>query len=223
MFGVATRTVNVTHRTAPLKGLLVVSFGVFVSAIVLDQAVRWSSPMEGALNGIVQTIFTWLAWLFFVLPLNLGIYGLYRWRRWERHRTLAILAPAFACVLLVLAGFAFDPPTPAGRLRRFTGASFPLSARDLRTHFTGGGVADYSDTYYFRCSAADTKQLISALSLTPADQFDQDMFATPPFRGWPDPSTWTGRRVYRGGRDKWFYYLATDASQQQVYLFVGCI
>ena len=138
---------NAPHRKPHVLLLLAASFAVFAFAGVLDQAVRWSHPLEGALNGLLQTIFTGFAWLFFVLPLSLGIHGLYRWRHWERHRTRAILAPASACVLFVLAGFVFDPPTPSHRLHRFTGARLPASARDLRTHFRGGGLADYGDTY----------------------------------------------------------------------------
>lgn len=203
--------------------LLLTSFALFISACVLDQAVRWSNPFEGALNGVLQTVFTGFAWLFFILPLSLGIYGLYRWRRWERHRIIAILAPSLACHLLVLAGFVFDPPTPSHRLHRFTGAQLPSTGHNFRTHFTGGGLADVLDTYYFRCSAAETDRLISELGLKIADQYDQDKFATAPFPDWPQPSDWVGKRVYRGGREHWFYYLATDAAREQVYLLVGCL
>jgi hypothetical protein len=202
--------------------LLVVSFGVFVSAIVLDQAVRWSNPIEGAINGIFQTVVTGFAWLLYVLPLTLLLHVFFRWRRWERYRTLALLGPAIACVLLVLVGFLVDPPTASRRLHQFTGARLPSSAREVRTHFTGGFLADFEDTYYFQCSPAETERLISALGLKPADRYDQNWFDRAPFADWPDPSIWKERRVYRGSRDHWSYYLATDASRQQVYLLVFC-
>jgi hypothetical protein len=202
--------------------LLVVSFGVFVSAIVLDQAVRWSNPIDGAINGIFQTIVTGFAWLLYVLPLTLFIHLLFRRRRWERYRMLALLAPAIACVLLVLVGFVISPPTASHRFHQFTGVRLPSSAREVRAHFTGGGLADFGDTYYFRCSASETDRLISTLGLKPADQYDQNWIASAPFKGWPDPSIWKGRTVYRGHRDDWSYYLATDASRQQVYLLVFC-
>lgn len=210
------------HRKPNVLLLLGISFGIFLLSYVLDQAIRWSDPWEGAFNGLLQSMFTGFAWILYVLPLSLGINGLYRWRRWERGRTWAVLAPAFGCTLLVLVGFAFSPPTAEGRLRGFTGAPLPPSVRSLRTHFTGGGLSDYDDIYYFECSAADTDQLIAALGLSLADQFDQDILASPPFLDWPNPAAWVGRRVYRGGRDHWFYYLATDASREHVYLIVGC-
>jgi hypothetical protein len=209
-------------RQPHLLKLLVVSFLMFTGSDVLNQAFRWSDLMEGLFNGVFNSIFIGIAWLFYGLVPGLLVAGLYRWRGWRRFRTVAITAPGIAALTLTIAGLIFDPPTPAGRLKRFTGADIPSSARDLRAHFSGGGLADFGDFYYFRCTPEDTDVLIRALGLIPVES---PWFEKPPFPAWPDPATWAGSTLYGGGRDenRWFYYMRTDATREQVYLFIGCI
>ncbi len=198
---------------------------MFTGSFVLDQAFRWSDPLEGIASGVFHVFFTGIAWLFYGLLPGLLVYGLYRWRHWQRCRSVAIAFPGIAALIFVVVGLTFSPTTPSKRLKQFTGADLPASARDLRTHFTGGGVADIGDTYYFRCSSSDTDALIRALNLTPTESYDQHFFSKRPFPSWPDPSTWVGSALYRGGRDDggWFYYLRTDAAREQVYLLIACI
>lgn len=198
---------------------------MFTGSFVVAQAFRWSDPLAGIASGLCHVLFTGIAWLFYGLLPGLLIHGLCRWRRWQRFRTVAILSPGIAALILAVVGLIFWPTTPSKRLKQFTGADLPASAQDLRTHFTGGGVADFGDTYYFRCSPTDTDALIGALGLTPSDSFDQHFFSKRPFPSWPDPSTWAGSTLYRGGKDEgaWFSYLRTDATREQVYLLVACI
>jgi hypothetical protein len=216
--------VTTTLRQPNLLLLLAASFVLFTGSFVLDQAFRWTDPLEGIASGAFQVVFTGFAWLFYGLVPGLLIYGLYRWRAWQRFRTVAIVSPGIVAAVLAIGGLVFSPTTPATRLKRFTGAELPSSAHDLRTHFTGGGITDYGDTYFFRCTPADTDKLIQALHLSPAEPDDARMFQriSP---DWPDPSAWRESRIYRGGRDEagWFYYLLTDSSREQVYLLIGCI
>jgi len=204
--------------------LLTASFLMFTGSNVLNETFRWSDPLDGMANGLIEVIFTGFVWLFFGLVPGLLMDGLYRWRGWQRFRSLAITALGIAALTLTIAGLIFDPTTPAGRLKHFTSADIPTSARDLRAHFSGGGLADYGDFYYFRCEPTDTEALISALHLK-LDDSSSGWFEKPPFPGWPNPADWAGSTLYIGGRDNfsWFYYLRTDATRQQVYLFIGCI
>jgi hypothetical protein len=222
---VLTLTVTPPHRQPHILLLLGTSFLLFTGSFVVDQAFRWTNPLEGILSGIVQVLVTGIAWLFYGLLPGLLMYGLYRWRGWSRFRTVAIIAPGIVACSFVLAGLILSPTTPARRLKRFTGADLPASARDLRTCFTGGGLADYGDTYYFRCSATDTNKLIEALHLSPESINGNTRMFHRNSPGWPDPSTWQGGSIYQGGSEEtgWFYYLLTDSSREQVYLFVGCI
>ena len=214
-----------THRQPHLLHLLVGSFVLFTGSFVLDQAFRWTNPLEGIMSGLFHVFFTGIAWLFYGLVPGLMIYGLYRWRGWRRFRTIAIIFPGIAALVVTMVGLFISPNTPAKRLKEFTGADLPASTQDLRTHFTGGGFADYGDTYYFRCNPTDTDALILALGLTPTGSYDQHFFSRRPFSSWPDPSTWEGSTLYRGGRAEggWFYYLRTDAAREQVFLLVACI
>lgn len=194
------------------------------SSVVLDQAFRWSDLMEGIINGAFHSIFIAIAWIFYGLIPGLIIYGLYQWRRWQRFRSVAIAFPGIATLTFAIMGIILFPTTPANRLKQFTGADLPASAYDLRAHFSGGGIADFSDNYYFRCSPTDTDTLIRALGLTPTDSSDHYL-SDRPFLSWPDPATWTGSKFYRGERDDgiWFYFLRTDAAREQVYLLVFSI
>lgn len=217
--------VTKTPRHPHLLLLLASSFLLFTGSFVLDQAFRWSNPMEGIVNGVFHIFFTGMAWLVYGLAPGLLLYGLYRWRGWQRFRTVAIVFPGIVAFVATVVGLFVSPTTPASRLNQFTGAVLPASIHDLHTHFTGGGIADYGDTYYFRCSPADTETLIQALGLTPTDSYDEHFFSEPPFPSWPDPSSWAGSTLYRGDRNDgaWFLYLRTDAAREQVYLLVGCI
>lgn len=214
-------------RVPPLLHL-VLSFVISVSGYIIDQTVRWSDPVRGLVNGLIHAFFLYgIIWILFVLPLSLLIYGLFRWRGWQRFRSQAVLLPAITLFLLQVASLFTNPPTVANRLRRFADVDLPASARDIRANFTGGGIADYGDTYYFRCTPDDTERLIRALKLyavTDAFELEQDPLKRAPLPSWPDPSTWTGSTLYRGDRDggSWFFYLRTDAVREQVYLLVGC-
>lgn len=202
--------------------LLTYSFLIFIAAIVLDQSIRWTNHFDGALNGLIQTVATGPSWLLFILPLSGLLYGLTTWLGKPQYQSRALLAPALGFLAFILLNLVFDPPTVANRLYRFTGAQLPVTANAIRSHFSGGLLADYDDIYYFTADSADTNTLIAQLQLAPA-KFDRDMLSSPAFPGWPDPQLWLNRVVYRGGDDKWNYYLATDAAHEKVYLSVSCI
>jgi hypothetical protein len=215
------------RRPASLPLSLAGSFALFTGSFVIDQAIRWTDTLEGIVSGLFHTLFTGLLWILFGLLPGLLIYGLYQWRGWQRFRTLAILSPAIAIVVLMIANLITSPPTPAHRFKRFTGAELPASAREIRTHFHGGGMTDYTDVYSFRCSAADTDALIQALHLSPvATEVESSALSLfPTFPSWPDPSTWPGSTYYRGESDEdgqWFYALQTDAAREQIYLMIFC-
>jgi hypothetical protein len=211
-------------RLASLLFPLAGSFALFTGSFVIDQAIRWTDTLDGIINGLVQTIVTGLFWMVFGLLPGLLIYSLFQWRGWQRFRTIAILSPAIAIAVLVMANLITSPPTPAHRLKNSTGAELPASAREIRTYFSGGGLHDYTDIYYFRCSAADTDALIRALNLSPIETEVESLFLQigPSFQSWPDPSTWSGSTQYRGHSDddQWSYALQTDAAREQIYLWI---
>ncbi len=209
----------------PLLLLLAVSFALFTGSFVFNQALRWTNPVDGFLNGLFHVMFTGPAWLVMGLIPGLLIHGLYRWRGWKRFRSVAIIFPGLVCFIMGLADLITSPPTAAGRLRSTGGADLPSSARDILTRFTGGGLTDYTDIYYFRCSPADTGQLIQALQLELVEEKARvgQFPRVPP--GWPDPSTWHGSTAY----ERWIeergrsYILLTDSSREQVYFFFSAM
>jgi hypothetical protein len=213
-------------RLASLLIPLAGSFALFTGSFVIDQAVRWTDTLDGIRNGLVQTIVTGLFWMVFGLLPGLLIYSLFQWRGWQRFRTIAILSPAIVIAVLVMVNLITSPPTPAHRLKSFTGAELPASAREIRTYFSGGGLRDYTDIYSFRCTAAETDALIRALYVSPVEtEVEFSALHLPPsFPSWPDRSTWSGGTYYHGESHlhggRWSYTLQTDAAREQIYLWI---
>lgn len=202
--------------------LLGVSFWLFVGSFILNDMIRWTNPWAGFVSALAQSGIYGIFWLVVGLIPGLLIAGLYRWRGWRRFRTIAVLLPGIGMFCYMLSWLITNPPTASHRFKRFTGVDFPSSAREVRTNFTGGGVADYDDAYLFHCAPADTEKLIADLKMEPADSMLQ--LRPPPAPGWPNPSTWGESPGYYGERHRfgasWYYLLFTNASRDAVYLFV---
>ena len=211
-------------RQPSLVFLLAVSFALFTGSFMVDQALRRTNPVDGFLNGLFHLMFTGPAWLVMGLIPGLLIQGLYRWRGWKRFRSVAIISPAIVYFVMGLSSLITSPPTAAGRLKKTGGVELPSTARDILTQFTGGGLTDYGDIYCFRCSPADTAQLIQALQLSLVAPANEGRQPWPIPSSWPDPSALRGRLVYERFREdeKWIYTLITDSSREQVFLFVSC-
>lgn len=207
---------------------LLISFALFNLGYIVDQTVRWSNHAQGFFNGVVHMLFFGIAWCFYLLPWSLVVYALYRWRGWKRLRTQWVLAPAVLVFLAMIGGLIFQPPTPSRRFKSFAKTELPPNARNLHYHFSGGGVADYGDTYYFETTPEEVERIIGEMRLN-EDEFygRKDLTHTTVSRlpGCPDISTWEGAKQYTGWDDQqnWFYYLITDDTRTKVYMMVGCI
>lgn len=208
--------------------LLLISFALFNLGYIVDQAVRWSDHVQGFFNGVVHILFFGIAWCFSLLPWSLIVFALYRWCGWKRHRAQWVLAPAVLVLLAMIGGLLFQPPTPSRRFKSFAKAELPRNARSLHYHFTGGGVADYGDTYYFETTPEEVGRIIGEMRLDEDEFYGQEGLTdtnVSRLPGCPDFSAWEGARQYKGWDDKqhWFYYLITDGTRTKVYMMVGCI
>tara|TARA_R110002049_G_scaffold65450_1_gene171902 strand:- start:9 stop:686 length:678 start_codon:yes stop_codon:yes gene_type:complete len=209
--------------------LLVFSFIAFPVGYSIDQTFRWTNHWEGFLSGLIQGVMLAVPWcLIYVLPWSLIIFGIYRWRRFERFRTQWILAPSLLMVFVIVGLLIFDPPTPANRFESFARTALPADVRDLHYRFTGGGFADYGDTYYFGTSPSEVERLVRDMGLEQNEAYSSGSMSHsgfPPLPGCPDYNTWEGATQFEGWDDRqhWFYYLITDSTRTQVYVIVGCI
>lgn len=168
-----------------------------------------------------------IAWGIFLLPWSLLVFVLYRWRKWKRFRTCWVLAPAVLVLIASVAGLIVRPSMPQSRFKNFAKTDLPTDARNLRYHFSGGGFADYVDTYYFETTPQEVGRLIRDLSLEPDEVFGfEGTYFTPvkPMPGWPDFSTWEGAKQFKGWdfKRQWYYYLITDSSKTHIYLQISC-
>lgn len=211
-----------------LGSLLLISFATFNLGIVVDQTVRWSDHFSGFVNGLFHVLVFGIAWCVFLLPWSLVIFALYRWRRWRRFRPHWVLAPAVLTLLVSVGSLIIYPPTAANRFKGFAKTELPKNTRDLHFRFTGGGIADYGDTYYFQTTPDEVDRLIQnmGLSLDKAYGFKGNFnTSVEKIPGCPDFSTWEGAVQFKGHNESrdWFYYLITDSSKTRVYIWICCI
>jgi hypothetical protein len=194
---------------------------------VVDQAVRWTDHLQGLVNGLFHMLFLSMAWPIYMLPWCLAVYFSYRKRKSKKNRTLWIMGPAMLMSLFTLGMLVFQPPSAARRFESFTKTKLPENLTDLETHFSGGGIADYGDTYYFKTSSAEIDRLIREMKLEEdkyysAEESSYSMIKALP--NCPDYGKWVGAKKYTGwdDREHWFYHLIADSSKTQAYIFVGC-
>ena len=205
--------------------LLVISFVLFNLSFVVDQAARWSNHLQGAANGVTHIMVYGVMWFLFALPWALVVFGIYRWRRWNRFRTPVVLLPAFLALGSVLVSLVVSPPTPHRRFEAFTPSTLPKNVENLRANYFGGGFTDYTDTYFFETSSDEIERIISDLDLEPRNVYSNNYSPIEQFEGWPNFMDWKGKEFYSGWDEDqhWFYYLLREESDTKVYIVVGCI
>lgn len=208
---------------------LLLSFLAFPVGYAIDQTFRWTNHFEGFLSGLIQGAIFSVAWLLiYILPWSLIIFGLYRWRRWQRFRTQWILAPSILLMTVFLGSLIVDPPSPEKRFKNFAKTELPANAQNLNYRFSGGGLADYADTYYFKTTPEEVDRIIADMGLSEDEFYGRDGMShttITQLQGCPDFSSWKGSKQFRGWDEKqhWFYYLITDSTRTQVYVMIGCI
>ena len=208
--------------------LLLISFVLFNLGYIIYQIVRWSDHAQGFLNGLIHILVFGTAWCLYLLPWSLIVFGLYRWFSWKRFRAQWVLAPAVLVFLATTGGLLFQPPSPTRRFKKFAKTELPASAENLHYHFSGGGVSDYGDTYYFETSPEEVDRIIREMRLDEDEYNGQEGLGhkvVSVLPGCPDYSRWEGAKQYKGWDDKrhWFYYLITDGSRTKVYMMIGSI
>ncbi|QTN32646.1 hypothetical protein HZ994_09975 [Akkermansiaceae bacterium] len=206
---------------------LMLSFVIFNAGFVISQALSWSNHLAGFANGLIHSLFFVFGWAMLFIPWGTAVFLGFRKRQDKSRRTRWMLAPAWIVFIIFLGGLAFDYPTPKKRFERLAKVGFPSEAEGLSTEFTGGGFADYGDTYYFRTTSDEIGRIIREKGMEEDEFFGKEgMSSTPvkPPADWPDFNDWEGAKQYRwmDGQSHWFMYLITDSAKTQAYIFVGC-
>lgn len=205
--------------------LLFMSFGILSLSFLLDQMLRWSDPIKGLESGLVHIGFLGIFWLLSLAIWGLVIFGLYRWRNWQRFRSQWVLLPALLVLISFLLSLVLDPPTPSRRFSRFAKTELPATAANLKFEFLGGGIADYCDTYYFESTPAEIDRLIREMDLVEDPVYEPSKHSMRVLPGAPDPATWPKSRRFRSRHDaelRWFSELITDGTKTRVYVQIMC-
>ena len=206
---------------------LLLSLVIFNSGYVISQTLRWTDHLHGLFNGLIHSMFFSFGWAMFFLPWSLAVFYCFSKKADKARRNQWILAPAWLVLILMVGGIALDPPTVKKRFERMANVSFPSHVENLNTKFTGGGLMDYGDTYYFRTSSAEIQRIIREKQMLEDEFFGKHGMSSTmmkPLPGSPDFKSWEGAKQYQwfDSRNHWFAYLITDSSKTQAYIFVGC-
>jgi hypothetical protein len=207
--------------------VLLLSFLGFFLGIVIDQTLRWTNHLAGFLNGLLLGGMCGLAWcVVYVLPWSLIILGIYRWAGLNRFRTEWLLAPSVIIFLAWIGSILIIPNDPAHRFKRFAKTELPANVQNLHFEFTGGGFANYGDTYYFQTTPNEIDRLIAGMQLIRDESHGRQGSAPTQVTALPDCpefASWEGVERYQHYDDStgWFYCLITDASKTQTYIFIG--
>lgn len=208
--------------------LMLISFLLFNLGYVVVQTIRWSNHLHGFMNGVYHFVYNGMTWVIFLLPWSLLVFALYRWRKWKRFRSQWVLAPAVAGMLIWMSTLITNPPTPQNRFKRLAQTELPNDIKHLKYHFSGGGFADYTDTYYFETSSEEVDRIILDMGLKHDKSYGfEGNFYTSMTKlpDCPDFSKWEDAKLFRGNDDRehWFYSLITNASKTKVYIQISCI
>ena len=211
--------------------LLLISLALFNGVYVFNELFRWSNPIQGLVNGLIHCIFYSIAWLIIFIPWSLlvmGLYVLFKRKKWRSH---VVLSPVYLIVGMTLLGLIIQPPTAAKRFEGSTGIEFPKGVKNLKRHFSGGGIADYMDLYSFETTPDEVDRLIEGMGIdlgmkgTLLSEVNQHS-SVQVIPGGPDYRDWSGAIEYSKHdfpKSGWFCYLITDESRTKVYIMVGCI
>jgi hypothetical protein len=223
---------NETDQSKPKQthfGLVLLSsFVIFNLGYIVDQTIRWSNHLQGFMNGIFHIMVYGMMWCVCILPWSFLIFGLYRWRKWKRFRLHWVLAPAVLAFCFSVGSICLNPPTASNRFKRFAKTELPSNAENLHYRFSGGGIADYMDTYYFETSPEEVDRIIDDMNLAEDACYGREGLthtAVSTLPDCPDFESWKDAKQYKGWDDRkhWFYYLIVDSSRTKVYMVIGCI
>lgn len=219
--------------------VLLISLLLFILPYIIIETLSWTDRWSGFSNGLFHSIFASLSWCFTLLPWSVLIWFLYRKHEWKRFRSVWVLAPVILLSLYSMGSYFIDPPTAEKRFSRFAKTEFPANAKDLHYYFSGGGLADYHDVYYFTTTPEEVDRLITEMNMkethlprisTEPTAAKQDIalrnsMIQSPLEGCPDPREWNDPLLYRGEiiDTGWFFELITDSSKTKVYISISCI
>ncbi|EDM28373.1 hypothetical protein LNTAR_10671 [Lentisphaera araneosa HTCC2155] len=135
------------------------------------------------------------------------------------------MSPSILPLIFVLWSLFTNPPTPHKRFKSLTKVDLPQDLKNLNHHFSGGGIADYFDTYYFETSPEKIDKLILQLQVTLDEHYEGKLSHSivPVLKGSPNYKEWSDAMQYKNNEGTWFYSLITNNNKTQVYVVVGCI
>lgn len=171
---------------------------------------------------------------FVVLVLPIILLILFAIRRRCLHsllRSLLVLSPALVLTIPGLIEALVSPTKPYVSFAERMGHSVPNDASAFKAWFSHSpGESKYMFT--FRCSAGSTESLLAAnvyelienpsmLDPEMGQHYELPIGGRALPKGWPQPKTWEGIKIYSSDVPGGHRYLMTDGSKSRVFILFG--
>ena len=226
--------------------VLALSWFLFVLALILDSALRWTNFLVGLSGSFITGILATIIWsALILLPL---IFSFLLGKKFPRSSwpNLLLLAPCLLAIWILFSGGLRSRLDPNHRFHSLTSENLP--PHSCKRHFTsGGGFIDISDFYYLETESSETKALIQKLGLNSSPAFlrtnrpSSDTEFKPNYFGantlqflsspdlledWPDYRKWDVPQLFIKTHENEkignpIIQLVTDEEMRKIYLFIG--
>lgn len=185
----------------------------------------WTNKTRGLSSGLFDAILLSIPFVIIFLPIMGLILFLIRRRQLSPLlRILIVTAPVLACSLLMLGSTLLTALDTEGRFEQRMNCELPESAENFHAYFSGGGLSDHTDLFYFKISPHDIQHLLESRPYTlRAPETLTYFFIPDPPTGWPNPKNWDGLKVYTLDEGFWSYHILINHDQTQVFIIAGNI
>lgn len=171
---------------------------------------------------------------FVVLVFPIILLILFAIRRRYMHpllRSLLVLSPALVLTMPGLIESLVSPTRSNVDFSERMGHPIPDDATGFKAWFSHSpGESSYMFT--FRCSAESTESLLAAktyklienpsmLDPETGQYFQLPIGGMAPPKGWPQPKTWDGLKLYKSDVSGGYRYILTNADKSNIFILVG--
>ena len=213
-------------KQKPHGGLiLLLGWIIFSGSYILAETMLWTNKTRGLSSGLFDVILLSIPFIIIFLPIMGLILFLIRRRRLPPMlRILIVTAPVLVRSLPMLGSALHTAQDPEGRYEQRMNCDLPETAENFQAYFSGGGLSDHTDLFYFKATPHEIQSLLESrpYKLRAPESLKYFFIPNPP-DGWPNPKNWDDLNVYTVDEGSWFYHVLTNKDQTQAFIIAGCI
>ena len=214
--------------------VLLLGYAIIVGWQAIRGVATWSDWRLGLISGAGNGVFVGgVVTLVIGVPWAIAIWFWFEKMGWSRWRTFILIVPALLVMAMGPLSFVnyLNTRTPPARFEQTTGCELPENLKNFRYHFSGGGFADYGDTYSFQTTPEEVDRLIREMELTGGGGevevcywMEEDGGESGVLRGFPGVEGWESIEGHGWNDDHhhWYFELVHDETKTKVIIYLGC-